>query len=396
MKKALCPICSNHKALTFFTWRNAVTQQQFLMRTKEEALQCSKGDIELAFCSNCGIIWNTAFDPELLEYSAPYEATQMLSPAFHKYAEDIARYLIRKHDLHEKNIVEIGCGDGLFLRLLCELGHNRGTGFDPSWRTENDKDLPEGVKIIPDYYSDKYAAHEADLICCRHVLEHIHEPVAFLRNLISLTQARHPVFFFEVPNASWSLRSFAFWDIYYEHCLYFSRASLCYLFQLCGLDVLDIQEGFGEQYVWIDSLLRSGKREIGSMNDHSEEVGKLAHDVKAFSIGYRMIVEKLQRKIILLTRQGRVVVWGAGAKAVAFLNILGIDRNQIEFVADINPKKWGAFVPGTGQEVISTDSLKQHKPDIILVMNPEYLSEVNEMVKRMSIPGRLMAVGREN
>jgi len=396
MKQKPCPICLSNDVSTFFRWEKTVTRQQFLMKTKEEAQQCKRGSIELAFCGNCGIIWNAAFDPRLLGYSALYEATQMLSPAFHRYVEDIAKYLIRKHDLHGKDIVEIGCGDGGFLNLLCELGDNRGTGFDPSWQTENGKDLPEKIRIIPDYYSARHATYEADLICCRHVLEHIRQPVPFLKELARLNQKRNPTFFFEVPNVTWSLRTLAFWDIYYEHCLYFSRAALCYLFELCDFDISEVQEGFGGQYVWIDGLFKPGKRGAGSMTDLSEEVSKLAHDVKTFSTCHRAIVEELQRKINSFTKKEKVVVWGAGAKAVAFLNFLNVDPGQIEFVVDINPKKWGAYVPGTGQEVVSADFLVQHKPDIILVMNPQYLSEVNEMIERMGVPARLMAIGKGN
>ena len=364
------------------------------MKTKEEAQQCKRGNIELGFCGNCGIIWNTAFDPGLLGYSAPYEAPQMLSPTFNRYAEDLAKHLIKKHDLHRKDIVEIGCGDGRFLRLLCELGNNRGTGFDPSWQTENDKDLPEKVKIIPDYYSARHATYGADLICCRHVLEHIHQPVPFLKELARLNQERNPAFFFEVPNVTWSLRMLAFWDIYYEHYLYFSRAALRYLFELCGFDVLEIHEGFGKQYVWIDSLLKRCKQRA-RLRINSSEAGRLAQDIKTFSDGYEKIAEELRRKTSSLSKHKRIVIWGAGAKAVAFLNLLDIRVDLIQFVVDINPKKWGTYIPGTGQEIISPRDLAQHKSDIILVMNPEYLSEVDKMVRQMGIRTKLVAVGKE-
>lgn len=364
------------------------------MKTRQEAQQCKKGRIELALCDNCGIVWNIAFDPQLLEYSAPYEATQMLSPAFYKYAEDVAKLLIKRYDLHAKEIVDIGCGDGYFLKMLCRLGNNHGIGFDPSWQIENDRNLPENVKIIRDYYSDRYATYEADLICCRHVLEHIHEPIVFLQNLAHLNHGRHPVFFFEVPDLSWSLRELAFWDIFYEHYLYFSRASLRYLLELCSFDVLEVQEGFGQQYIWIESLFKPEKTGDRLKIDLSREVDGLARDIKAFSVGYQRMVEEFQSKISSLAKHGRVVVWGAGGKAAAFLNLLCISIDQIEFVVDINPKKWGAYVPGTGQEIVSPHRLMQHKPDIILVMNPEYLSEVGEMVKQMGIPAELLAIGK--
>jgi SAM-dependent methyltransferase len=394
-KQMRCPVCRSHDVSVFFRWKNAIVHQQFLVTTQQEAQQCKRGDIELRFCSNCGLIWNAVFDPQLLGYSAPYEATQMLSPTFQRYAENMAKYLIEKYDLRLNEILEIGCGDGSFLRLLCQLGHNRGIGFDPSWRSEGGKDMLETILIIPDYYSDRYANYQGDLVCCRHVLEHIHNPIEFLRELGRLTQARHPVFFFEVPNVSWSLRQLAVWDIYYEHCLCFSPSSLSYLFTLCGFNVLEVGEGFGGQYVWIESQFKSRKGESCFEFNIQKEVNELINEVKSFSIGYQRVIEHLTRTIKELTKRHLVVIWGAGAKAVTFLNLLDIQPNQIEFVVDINSKKWAAYVPGTGQKIVSPQFLWQYQPDVILVMNSEYLSEIGDMVKKLGITAKLWTVGTE-
>ena len=392
-----CPICDAHNVSVFFRWDNTIVQQQFLASTQQKAQQCKRGDIELWFCSNCGLIWNAVFNPQLLEYSGLYDATQMLSPTFQRYAEDIAKHLIQKYNLRSKEILEIGCGDGSFLRLLCQLGHNRGIGFEPSWRSEGSKDMPENTMVIPDYYSDRYANSQGDLVCCRHVLEHVHNPIGFLRNLGRLTKVRRPVFFFEVPNVSWSLRQLAFWDIYYEHCLYFTRSSLIHLFALCGFDVLEVQEGFGGQYVWIESRFESRKRKNHFKVDVSKEIYELASEVKAFSVDYQRMIENLRHRVnaLTLSKHCQVVVWGAGAKAVAFLNLLDIPLSQIEFVVDINPRKWGTYALGTGQRIVSPRFLLQYEPDTILVMNPEYLSEIGDMVKKLGITAKLWVVGSE-
>ena len=97
--------------------------------------------IALAFRPACGFISNVAFDPSLQEYSSGYEATQSFSPTFNAFAHRLARQLVDQYDLHGKEIIEIGCGQGEFLTTLCELGDNRGVGFDPAYvggRTEPD------------------------------------------------------------------------------------------------------------------------------------------------------------------------------------------------------------------------------------------------------------------
>ena len=45
-------------------------------------------------------------------------------------------------------------------------------------------------------------------------------------------------------------------------------------------------------------------------------------------------------------------------------------------MVDINPHKWGRFLAGTGHEIVSPDSLRDTRPDVIVVMNPIYLDEI--------------------
>lgn len=93
--------------------------------------------------------------------------------------------LIERYDVCDKTVMEMGCGNGEFLRALCALGHNRGVGFDPSQRREADDNADAGrIEFIQGFYSDRYADYTADLICCRHMLVQL----PALRGLMGLVQ----------------------------------------------------------------------------------------------------------------------------------------------------------------------------------------------------------------
>ena len=396
MRQTQCPICAVTDYLMFLVQKGAIVHQQFLMRTREEAERSRRGDIELAFCRNCGTVWNTAFDPSLLEYETPYEASQSLSPAFEKYMTGLVRHLVREYDLHHKRIIEIGSGDGKFLQLLCQMGDNLGTGFEPSWEGAGFLGTSRKIQIVRDHYSDRYADSAADIICCRHVLEHIQNPTLFLREILNLNKLSSPVFFFEVPNFSWSLRERAFWDIYYEHCLYFSSVSLSFLFSSCGFRVLKMGHGFGGQYLCMEARGEGGaeRRRVRDVRTRTG-VRALLSRVNAFSTYYQRLVEDTRRRMSRVARGSNLVIWGAGAKTVAFLNLLGIWRDQIEYVVDVNPRKWGTYVPGTGQQIVSPDSLQTHKPDIVMVMNPGYRSEIKRTMTRIGVTAKVVTMGRK-
>ena len=130
---AACPVCDSGGVRLFMTIPQVPVHCNLLWSAREEALKAPRGDIELVFCRGCGHIFNATFDPLLMEYSQAYENSLHFSPRFQRYARSLAVRLIERHGLRGKDIIEIGSGQGDFLKLLCEIGGNRGLGFDPSY-----------------------------------------------------------------------------------------------------------------------------------------------------------------------------------------------------------------------------------------------------------------------
>src|SRR5262249_6680386 len=66
------------------------------------------------------------------------------------------------------------------------------------------------------------------------------------------------------------------------------------------------------------------------------------------------------------------------------------DISSLEFIVDVNPNKWGLYIPGSGQQVISPDSLKDYQPDVILIMNPNYYQEISTQLNSMGLAPKLL------
>ena len=202
MSQYICPVCGSHHFEIFFEMLEMPVFCNVLWPEQKAAQNCQKGDIKLAFCPSCGFIGNVAFDPSILDYTQAYENSLDFSPKFQNYSQSLAQRLIENYDLHHKHIIEIGCGKGEFLVLLCELGDNQGIGFDPTYvpLAEHEK-VKDKITFIQDYYSDKYADYASDFICCRHTLEHIPQPTILLESLRQAIGNRNDTaIFFEVPN----------------------------------------------------------------------------------------------------------------------------------------------------------------------------------------------------
>jgi SAM-dependent methyltransferase len=320
-----------------------------------------------------------------MEYSQDYENSLFVSPRFQKYSMELVGNLIALHDLHGKQILEIGSGQGDFLKLLCELGGNRGMGFDPSYiPTPNQNTTAQQIIFIQDFYSNKYRDYEADLICCRHVLEHLPQPREILKTVHhSIGNRGDAIVFFEVPNVMFTLRDLGIWDIIYEHPSYFGTPSLTWLFSTSGFLVSNVYTAYNDQFLCIEAGLDTHKG-ISSLPPR-EDISELSNATKAFSDKYRNEVERWRQVLGTAAEEGKqVIIWGAGSKGVTFLNALEI-YDSIEYVVDINPRKQGKFIAGTGQQIVSPLFLREYKPDVILVMNSIYENEIRALVRDLDL-----------
>lgn len=384
-ERPICPVCQTTHTTSFVSIPQVPIHCNVLLTTRDEALSVPKGDIQLAFCAHCGHIFNHLFDPAQMTYTQDYENSLHFSPRFQEYAAALAEHLLTRYDLRNKDIIEIGAGKGDFLKMLCTLGANRGIGFDPSYVPGAEDNREEtAVSFIQDFYSEQYAHYQADLILSRHVLEHIQHPISFLTTVRRAIGSRtNTLVFFEVPNALFTLQQLGIWDIIYEHCSYFTPASLAYAFRQTGFAVLDVHDTFNGQFLTIAAQPETDRQAITPTPTH------LRQDVAAFGENYRQKVTFWQQRLRdWAQQQKRIIIWGTGSKGVTFLNALPT-RHTIPYAVDINPRKQGKFVAGSGQEIVSPDFLTTNPPDIVIIMNANYRAEIGQTLQTLGITAEI-------
>lgn len=372
-----CPVCGVDPGDPFVTLTNLPVHTNVLWESREEALRAPRGDLVLASCESCGLIWNTAFDADLLNYDSDYENSLHFSPTFQRYAEALADRLIERYGVRGKTVVEIGSGKGEFLTLICAKGGNRGIGFDPSYDGESDRAAVADVGFRRELYTEASATEDADLVVCRHVLEHVEDPLSFLEAVRRAVSGPETTLYFEVPAAEHLLRQAAAWDVIYAHVTIFGETALRRLFERAGFRVLDTGFSFENQYLWIEAVPAAGARR--QAEDRPPE--KLRELVDSFARAVEDKRRLWERRLTDVGANGAVAVWGAGAKGATFLNLVpGGDR--ISTVVDVNPRKHGKHVAGTGQLISSPEELASNAPDVecVIVMNPIYRDEIAEQV----------------
>lgn len=378
----LCAVCNSTRILHILDYSDAPVLQNVLCRSRDEASNFPKAPISLYGCEQCGFVFNGVFDINKMTYNESYENSQNYSNEFKQYLSNLASYLYRKYMGNEKNVAEIGCGKGYFLTILKNLGATNLTGFDPSFVNNMQA---EGIDIIKDYFSAKYKDKGFNFVICRHTLEHISKPKLFLQDIKDSLEEHYVGLYFETPNFKWIIKNATFFDIFYEHCNYFSSNSIKFLMsQFFKGDVI-VRKGFCDQYLQVEVENKKNNKShklYGNYNGESLDFNEAASVLKRSQEKVSRYIDSLQGK--------KVVVWGAGAKGVTFLNRLSLGVDRVPFVIDINPKKQGCYIPGTVQMIKSPLVLKSENVDVVIGMNRAYEQEIREQLRALNFGGDLI------
>lgn len=376
-----CTACEGTVLRDFLSLRGVPTQDGVLWKTQAEALGAPKGDFILCVCKRCGYIGNRAYDESLVTFEG-YDVSLEHSPVFREYLQGLAQRLVSQYGLQGKKILEIGVGKGLFLRTLCQLGNNQGIGYDPSVSPElRDAWRAEGVTIVPDFFSDKYATDDANMVSCRHVLDILDRPKQFLR-MLARSLGPDTVLYFESPNGDATLEDCVLWSMVYEHCSWFTEQGARALFNASGFDILQIGPTFGKDYIGVEARpSRRGEH----FDQDAQAVAEVLSKVATFERKQRETMKLWGGKLAAYRSAGkRVIGWGAGARAIAFLSAFGV-TDAIPYVIDTNPNRQGKYLPVTGQRVMPPAFVAEHAPDVVLITNPSFTEEIKAQARALGV-----------
>jgi SAM-dependent methyltransferase len=320
--------------------------QNRLYDTRDEALECPTGDVSLVQNLTTGLIYNEAFRPELVVYDSSYQNEQGVSRAFQNHLQQVLKIIER--EMGKTNIVEVGCGKGLFLELLQKNGFEI-TGFDPTYEGNN-------PRVLRHFFEPGVGIQGKGLIL-RHVLEHIPDPVSFLENLHVANGGGGRVYI-EVPCFDWICKHRNWLDVFYEHVNYFRLSDFDRIFG----SVVESGRIFGGQYLYIVADLASVRRPV---RDENEQFNFPSD----FSVGIRKEDPYWSPS---------AAVWGGASKGVIFSLMKERSGRPIKTIIDINPAKQGKYLPLSGLLVQAPEDALQSLPPMstIYVMNSNYLEEI--------------------
>lgn len=380
MTSRCCPVCDSQQINGFLRRSQVPVHQNLVVARQEDARTVTRGELDLVVCADCGFVFNRAFDLSRLAYGEDYDNTQSCSAYFDAYLDGLVQDMVERQGVKNCTIVEVGCGKGHFLRKLVNFpgSGNKGFGFDPSY--VGPATDPDGkLQFRRCYYDESCTDVAADVVVCRHVIEHVPEPLQLLRSVrAALERSPRARVFFETPCVEWILRNRVVWDFFYEHCSLFTAGSLGLAFRRSGFSIERVEHIFGSQYLWLEARVASADTSSSS-----------ATGIVALALAYGSDEANLRQKwlerLCVLAGRGRVALWGAGAKGATFANLIDPDCALLDCVVDLNPNKQGRYIPGTGHPIVAPADLPQRGVRSAVLMNPNYREENLQLLANASI-----------
>jgi hypothetical protein len=371
-----CPSCASSDLVPILHWPSVPANAALFPASREESLAIPRGSFRLVACETCGLLFNADHDDTLVEYSPRCVETQACSPRSRAFTDALAREWILRHHLRGADILEVGCGpEARFLRTMCELTGGRGICIDPACTRWSDG----LVTLVAEKFADSHADLPGRALVCRHTLEHIADVGVFLE-AIRAWAARHPEapLLFELPDTGRILREGAFWDVYYEHCSYFTAPTLEESFRRTGLEPERTTIEFDGQYLVIEARLSTEARRKG------EAPGATVEAAVAFGRTVAERIGRATRALHDLAHDGRVLLWQAGGKALALLTLAAVD-DVVAGIVDGNRAKRGLYLPGTARPILGPQDVPGLLPRHVVVMNSVYVEEIRTSVNEMGV-----------
>ena len=389
-----CPLCHVPNRTELVRLDKVPMMVNRLMESPEAARRSSMGTLALVLCEGCGHLYNAAFTTESMVYDETYGNALHGSPAYRSHSWQLARMLVKDHHWSHQRLLDIGCGQGYFLRLLCALGVNHGIGIDPAtpesaWQQAGA--MGGQIRLIQGEFDAANQDLPGDKVICQHLLEHLPQPQALIDQIGQATcRANGHELLIEVPNGLFTLRDNGIWDLIHEHVSYFTPRSLVGLLKRSGYTVRFCRESYGRQF--ITALAQHNGHAASGEDTRHEGKGAIARLAHSFDQRFRTHLRQWNLAIREWSARGRrLVLWGAGSKGVSFVNLID-EPDRIIALVDQNPLKQGRFVPGTGHVIVSPEELADLGDCVILVMNVLYLREVEAALRRHGIAACCVSV----
>ncbi|GAA3795815.1 class I SAM-dependent methyltransferase [Sphaerisporangium flaviroseum] len=342
--------------------------------------------LTVGMCDACTMVQLQSEVPQEIRYHDAYPYHASGSAVHRRHFEQNARHFLDTELTGpDPFIVEIGSNDGVMLATIAQAGV-RHLGVEPS-KEVAEMSMAKGVRVLSEFFDESTAGKilfehgPADVVFGANCIAHIAHLASVFRGVETLL-APNGVFVFEEPYLGSVVGQVAFDMIYDEHSFYFAVRSVQAMAARFDLELVNVEplalHGGTMRYTIARPSMRTPTPAVGEWLAKEKE-SRLGEKKTLERFG--VSVERIRDDLNALLRKihaegGRVVGYGAPAKAATVTNYCGIGPDLVPFVCDSTPSKQGRLVAGSHIPVRSPEEFRADYPEYALLFAWNHAEEI--------------------
>jgi len=269
------------------------------------------------------------------------------------------------------NNFEIGGSYGFLPNILINKKKKfNWTIIEPNPKNKNKN---KNIKFLKSFFSSKTKLPKnVKLILHSHVLEHIYDPIKFLKNINNQMDDK-TVHCFSVPNLKYWLKNYFTNTLDFEHSIYLTDNTIERLLHLSNHRII-LKKFYKKHSIFYATKKNLNKSSKSISNDYDKNL----RDFNKFIIYYKNFIKRINLKI--KNHKGPIYFFGAHIFTQYLINF-GINHKKINFILDNDVTKHNKRLYGTNMIVVSPKKLKNIKDPAVILKAGPYQSEVTKQLK---------------
>ena len=316
--------------------------------------------LDLCQCMGCGLV---QFDCEPVDYYRDV----IRAGGFSKTMVELSRYqykhLIDSYHLEGKKFIEVGCGQGEFLKVLSEFPVEvHGIEHDPhlvELARAQGLDVTEGFTETED---TRFAGGLYDVFLSFNFLEHQPDPGTMLQAIYRNLED-DAMGLITVPSFEYIMDHNSYYELIRDHLAYYTFETLTPLLERNGFLVEECE------VINRDTLSVIVKKRPQM---DTENLLECYVNLKREMESYMKYLDAWDKK---------VAVWGASHQGFTLASTTKLGE-RARYIIDSAPFKQGKFAPASHLPIVGPDHFHEHPVDAIIITAPGYTDEIAASIRR--------------
>ena len=345
----------------------------------------SKAEISIVICKKCKLVQlDRNFNKKFL-YGKDYGYRTGINKTMTNHVKEVVKNMEQLTKLRYKEyVLDIASNDGTLLNFYSKK--NIRVGVDPI--INKHKNYYKNINYkFSDFFSyniikKKLPKAKFKIITALSMFYDLENPNSFLKDASKLLH-KEGVILIEHADLYSIVKNNIFDTFCHEHLEYYSSKVIIDMVKKHNLRVFDhkfndINGGSSQYFICHKNAKFVTKKSIKNILEIEKKFQITS--IITYKIFFKKIHEikkKLLNKINIILKNKKIIHgYGASTKGNVLLQYFGINKNQIQYIADRNPLKFNKFTPGTCIKIISENLSRKLKPDYYLVLPWHFQKEI--------------------